>query len=222
MSILPSPECQYPLLVIRKTKQGSLTATETVTLTSPTFTTRSGRRIFIPVNIFNQIKSIPSRVDNRRSPVYREFAFLDTDSIIFHLPSGFKPETIPHGKSLTTAFGEYCSTLNVMGDQILYTRRIKMNRGQWPKEQYAALVDFYTSIVSADKIKLVIRGGIQNSKESVQKKSKCERMSKCKNISHYNEYPTYSKIYRNFTIHNNINDFYIYFFTILTTEMNIL
>ena len=132
-------------------------ATENISLSSPTFTTRSGSRIFVPVNVFNQIKSVPARVENRKMPVYREFAFLDTDSVTFSLPAGFKPETIPHGKTLTSTFGEYCSTLTVQGDQLRYTRRFKMNRGTWPKEQYAALLDFYAAIVIADKVKLVLR-----------------------------------------------------------------
>jgi len=34
---------------------------------------------------------------------------------------------------------------------------LKMNRGTWPKERYSALVDFYTAIVSADKVKLVLK-----------------------------------------------------------------
>jgi len=132
-------------------------ATESIALSSQTFTTRSGSRIFVPVNIFNQIKSIPARVDNRKMPVYREFGFLDTDSVVFQLPKGYKPESVPRGKTLKTQFGEYCSTLTVKEDKVLYTRLFKMNPGTWPKEDYAALVDFYTAVVGADKVKLVIR-----------------------------------------------------------------
>jgi len=132
-------------------------ATESIAFTSQTYATRSGTRIFVPMNIFNQIKSIPSHMDNRKMPVYREFAFLDTDSVTFYLPKGYKPESVPHGKTLKTAFGEYCSTLTVKDDQVLYTRRFKMNRGTWTKEEYAALVDFYTAVVGADKVKLVIK-----------------------------------------------------------------
>ena len=80
-------------------------ATESIALSSKTYTTRSGSRIFVPVNVFNQIKSIPSRVEKRRMPVYREFAFLDSDTITFHLPKGYKPESVPSGKILKTAFG---------------------------------------------------------------------------------------------------------------------
>jgi hypothetical protein len=107
-------------------------ATQSIALTSQTFATRSGTRIYVPVNIFNRIKSIPDHVDNRKMPVYREFGFLDTDSVTFQLPKGYKPESVPCGKTLKSAFGEYCSTLTVKDDKVLYTRLYKMNPGTWP------------------------------------------------------------------------------------------
>jgi hypothetical protein len=136
-------------------------AIESIVFTSQTCAARSGSRIFVPVNIFNQVKFIPTRMDNRKMPVYREFGFLDTDSVTFQLPNGYKPESVPRGKTLKTPFGEYCSTLNVKDDKVLYTRMFKMNPGFWPKEEYAALVDFYTAVVGADKVKLVIRAESQ-------------------------------------------------------------
>ena len=90
-------------------------------------------------------------------PVYREYAFMDADSVVFDLPAGFKPETVPPAKSMTTVFGEYHSNARFVGKQVIYTRKLKMNRGIWPKEQYTSLVDFYTAIVAADKAKLVIK-----------------------------------------------------------------
>jgi len=132
-------------------------ALETITLSTPAFATKTGSRLFIPVNIFNQIKTIPDRVENRKMPVYRSYAFVDKDSVIMHLPKGFKAESIPGGKNLKSEFGEYKSSVTVREDQLCYVRELKMNRGTWPKEHYAALVDFYAAIVNADKIKLVMK-----------------------------------------------------------------
>lgn len=132
-------------------------ATETVSLSTPMFATKTGGRLFIPLNIFNQVKTAPSRVDNRIMPVYRAYAFVDKDSLILHLPKGFKPESTPKGKTFATEFGEYSSTITIREDQLVYFRELKMNRGTWPKERYTALVDFYNAIVSADKVKLVLK-----------------------------------------------------------------
>ena len=132
-------------------------AVETINLSTPMLASKTGSRMFIPLNIFNQIKTIPARVENRRMPVYRSYAFVDKDSVIIRLPKGFKPESIPRDKTLTSEFGEYSSNITVKDDQAIYHRELKMNRGTWPKERYPALVDFYTSIVNADKVKLVLK-----------------------------------------------------------------
>ncbi len=132
-------------------------AVETVTFSTPVFGTKIGSRLFIPLNIFNQITEIPARVDNRRMPVYRSYAYIDKDSVIFRLPKGFNPESIPKAKTLSTEFGEYSSTITLKDNQMLYVRELKMNRGTWPKERYSALVDFYSSIVNADKARLVLK-----------------------------------------------------------------
>jgi hypothetical protein len=132
-------------------------AVETITLSTPLLASKTGSRLFIPLNIFNQIKTIPARVDNRRMPVYRSYAYVDKDSVIIRLPKGFKPESIPRGKTISSKFGEYSTNITVKDDQAIYLRELKMNRGTWPKDQYAALVDFYSSIVNADKVKLVLK-----------------------------------------------------------------
>ncbi len=132
-------------------------AAETVKISTPMYGTKTGSRLFIPLNIFNQVKTAPSRVDNRRMPVYRAYGFVDNDSVTLHLPKGFKPESIPKGKTFATEFGEYNSSIALKDDQLVYYRELKMNRGTWPKERYSALVDFYTAIVSADKVKLVLK-----------------------------------------------------------------
>ena len=132
-------------------------AVETVTFSTPVFGTKTGSRLFIPLNIFNQTTAIPARVENRKMPVYRSSAYVDKDSVILHLPKGYKPESVPKGKTLSSEFGEYNSTITLKDDQVIYMREFKMNRGTWPKERYSALTDFYTAIVSADKVKLVMK-----------------------------------------------------------------
>ncbi|MCX6239947.1 MAG: DUF3857 domain-containing protein [Bacteroidia bacterium] len=132
-------------------------AVETINLMAPAFASKTGSRLFIPLNIFNQIKTIPARIENRKMPVYRDYAYIDKDSVTFHLPKGFNAESTPRGKTLTSEFGEYSCSITLKDDMVTYIREMKMNRGTWPKERYSALVDFYSAIVSADKVKLVMK-----------------------------------------------------------------
>lgn len=132
-------------------------AIETVNMNSPRYASKTGTRLFIPLNILNQRKSSPAKVEYRRMAVIQNYSFHDKDSIVFILPSGYTAETIPRPKDLKTEFGEYHSTVTVQADRAMYVREVKMNNGTWPKEKYQELVDFYAGIVLNDKAKLVLK-----------------------------------------------------------------
>lgn len=132
-------------------------ALESLTMTSEKYATKTGTRLFIPLNILNQRKNFPSKVENRRMPVVQKSSFHDKDSIVFQLPRGYQAESVPRNKTLTTAWGDYRSTVTVQNDRAVYVRELKINSGTWPKEEYQGLVDFYTGIVNSDKAKLVLK-----------------------------------------------------------------
>lgn len=136
-------------------------ALETMNLASPKYATKTGTRLFIPMNILNQRKSAPDKVDNRKMPVVQKFSYHDKDSIVFQLPKGYLVETVPKDKTLNTEFGQYKSSVTVENGQAVYVRELKINRGTWPKESYQPLIDFYAGIVSGDKAKLVLKEQVQ-------------------------------------------------------------
>lgn len=132
-------------------------ALESLTMTSETYATKTGLRLFIPMNMLNQSKSIPSKVDTRRMPVVQKYSYHDKDSIVFMLPKGYLVETIPRSKTISTEYGDYSSTVTVKDDHAIYIRELKINQAVWPKENYLSLVEFYSSIVSNDKARLVLK-----------------------------------------------------------------
>lgn len=136
-------------------------AVETMNLASPKYVTKTGTRLFIPMNILNQRKSAPDKVDNRKMPVDQEYSYHDKDSIVFLLPQGYQVETVPKSKTLSTEYGEYKSSVIVENGQAVYVRELKVMRGTWPKENYPSLIDFYAAIVNADKAKLVLKEQVQ-------------------------------------------------------------
>lgn len=144
---------------VKKTKIPE--ALESLSMSSVKYATKTGTRLFIPMNMLNQRKSIPAKVDNRRMPVVQKYAFYDKDSIVFQLPKGYQVETIPRSKTLSTEYGEYNSTITVQNDRAIYVREVKIKTGVWPKENYQALVEFYSNIVSNDKAKLVLKELVQ-------------------------------------------------------------
>jgi hypothetical protein len=132
-------------------------AQERIILTSDKYTTKTGTRMFVPLNMFNQRRSIPSKVENRKMPIRQTYAYFDKDSIIYQLPKGYTLETLPKSKTFTTRFGEFKSSIRTDSDKVIYIREIKIFKGDYPKETYPELVEFYSNIVSSDKAKAVLK-----------------------------------------------------------------
>lgn len=132
-------------------------AIESISMSTSKYASKTGTRLFIPLNILNQRKSIPAKVEDRKMPAEQKYSYHDKDSIVFILPKSYQIETKPREKSLTTEFGDYNSRFSVQDDRAVYVREVKINLGTWPKESYAAMVEFYSDIVSYDKAKLVLK-----------------------------------------------------------------
>lgn len=119
------------------------------------FATVSGKRIFLTPNLMNRWTYVPEKVDSRKTDVVTRFAFTDYDTIRYHLPEGIYPEYLPEPVKLKTKFGEYEASFKVDQGMLLYTRKVKMNKGVFPAQSYQELIDFYRSMNKADHSKLV-------------------------------------------------------------------
>lgn len=127
----------------------------TVDLTLRRFATVSGKRIFLTPNLMNRSTYIPEKVESRKTNVVRTMAYTDIDTIRFHLPEGIYPEYLPPPVKLRSRFGEYDASFMLDGDNMVYIRRIRMNKGEYPPESYNELIEFYRSLNKADNTKLV-------------------------------------------------------------------
>ena len=103
----------------------------------------------------NRNNSVPEKVDNRLTDIVSEFAYVDFDTVRYELPEGIYPEFLPENVSVTSRFGEYEATYKVDAGALMYTRKLKMNKGQFPASSYQELIDFYRVVSKADNMKLV-------------------------------------------------------------------
>jgi hypothetical protein len=131
------------------------TAVVSADLTLKRFASVSGKRIFITPNLTNRSSFIPEKLDSRKSKVIRRTAFTDMDTIIYQLPEGIYPEFLPEPIKIKSQFGEYDAGFTIDEKGLIYVRRLKMYRGEFPTESYSELTDFYKSINKADNQKLV-------------------------------------------------------------------
>lgn len=130
-------------------------AVVTANLTMSRFATISGKRIFLTPNLMNRNSYIPEKNENRKTNVVQKMAYIDSDTIRYHLPEGIYPEFLPDDVKIKNRFGEYEASFKVEQGNLVYIRKVKMNKGIFPPESYAELIDFYRGISKADNTKLV-------------------------------------------------------------------
>lgn len=119
------------------------------------FATVSGKRIFLTPNLMNRSTFIPEKLEKRNSNIVLRTAYIDQDQISYHLPEEIYPEFIPQPVIIKSRFGEYESGFKIDQGSLIYTRKIKMNKGEFPADSYNELIEFYRSINKADHIKMV-------------------------------------------------------------------
>lgn len=117
----------------------------------------AGKRIFLPMNVINNSKSIPPKQENRQYPVVIENGFRDVDTISFDLPQGYVVESIPEEETVfTTDFGSFRLLINLSGNRLEVVRVVEIRRSVLPPEKYADYRNFFKQIAKADSQKIVL------------------------------------------------------------------
>jgi hypothetical protein len=124
-------------------------------LTLPRFASVSGKRLFLTPNLMNRSSFVPEKMEARKTNVVRKRAYTDIDTIRYHMPEGLYPEFLPEPVHFKSRFGEYKASITIDAGDIVYIRKIRIEKGEHPAETYNELVEFYKSINKADNTKIV-------------------------------------------------------------------
>ncbi len=140
-------------MINRKEKNPS--AIVNVDLTLNRFATVSGKRMFLTANLMNRSSFVPEKVENRKTNVIIKMAYTDFDTIRYRLPEQFYSEFLPEPVKFSSRFGEYEVNYKLDQGNLVYIRKVKMNKGEFPPESYQELIDFYKNINRTDNSKIV-------------------------------------------------------------------
>lgn len=129
--------------------------TETVKLAARNYASLNSKELIVPLNMLN--RQTPLReINNRLNEVYINRGYTDMDELVYTLPEGFNVEAMPENRTVESPFGTYSSTAELAGNVLKYIRKMKLNAGKYPADQYQALVDFYQAAADADIRKLLL------------------------------------------------------------------
>lgn len=123
----------------------------------PRYGSVSGSRLFFQPNMMEQRTFIPRDNPKRKSPWTFSYPYLDSDSLVFHLPSDYTVEALPPDVSIDASFGSYRSSTKVAGDgTLVYTRRLEIRETEIPAAQFQEYRKFSADIVKADRAQVAL------------------------------------------------------------------
>jgi hypothetical protein len=150
---IPSFEINKFSLAQEKTRIPAVT--EKLALTVRKCASKSGTRVFLAPNLMSGWSQVPPAAENRRTEVEWDMDFIDTDTVVYHLPKGFGVEFVPEKVEFSSRFGTYSASATATNDVLTYIRRVSMKKGRYPATAYTELQDFYRKVVKADKMQVV-------------------------------------------------------------------
>lgn len=129
--------------------------TESIDLKVSNYASRNGQEIHIPLNQLNR-QTAPREISSRQNTVYINRGYLDVDEITYTLPEGYRVELTRENYNLESPFGNYSATVELKGNTVKYTRKMKVKAGTYSADKYQELVKFYQSASDADKQRIVL------------------------------------------------------------------
>lgn len=121
------------------------------------YATKSGKRLFVPLNLVNPNVNVPPSTKKRIHPLKIKNDYFDDDLITINLPEGYKVESMPDTTyTLETDFGFYKVAIKVEGNQLIYIRKLKLISGEFPAERYEDYRNFRKEIGTRDSAKIVL------------------------------------------------------------------
>ncbi|MET3538052.1 DUF3857 domain-containing protein [Chryseobacterium limigenitum] len=110
--------------------------------------------IFRAVPIFTN--SIYKTEENRELPFEIGQSFEDEFEINFSIPNSFKIDEVPNDVNLNSEFGTYKLSFVKNGTELKVSRKIRVNKGIFPKEKYNDYINFRKKTISNDNSKILI------------------------------------------------------------------
>lgn len=130
---------------------------EKLAFTAANYGVFSSTQLLIPINAFNNGSDVPLRIRNRKLPFEISRSFLDIDEVKISLPKQLKIEFIPEKVALSTKFGTYSIEMMKIDDYTyLFKRKLKVEAGNYQKEDYEPFRNFRKEISKYDNSKIIL------------------------------------------------------------------
>ena len=131
-------------------------AIENIKMSIRSFASRTGKRLFLPFNLFGDISANINELTSRKTPIFFRYSYIDTDTVQVHLPSGFQVESLPKVTEISTQFGNYSLRTTQKGDVLTFVHVVGINAGRYAPESFTQLASFLQTMSKEDKSNAVL------------------------------------------------------------------
>ena len=130
--------------------------TEDIDMELISYASKTGDRLFLPINPVSQMSYVPSKLTERCFDIHKKFAASYIDTVNFHLPDNYKIESLPTIREIENQYGAYSAKIIENDNQLTYIRSVQINSGIFPANEYNDYRDFFKNIKRNDDLRVVL------------------------------------------------------------------
>ena len=123
----------------------------------PGFATVSGRRLLVPLAVFQARPTHHFDSARRTYPIYFEYSYRVEDDIRWIFPEGYRPESIPSPHSFQNASFRYKTTLAPTAAGLDFSRTFAMDGFLFDPKSYGMLQDTFHKVTAGDAEQAVLQ-----------------------------------------------------------------
>ena len=124
--------------------------------TTPLFGSKTGNRMFIPINAMREGYSGWKKND-RKYDLEINTGWKDVDSICIQLPENYNIEAMPTNQVISSPFGHFQSKIVKDESKIFVYQELSVKSGRWDISQYPEFTSFFDKVTNAYKSKITIK-----------------------------------------------------------------
>ncbi len=147
------------LISVSNWEEASETLQAAFTIRVPEYGSQTGRRLLLPVGIFQARERHFFQSAKRVHPVYFPFPYQELDEITLQLAPGQTMENTPGPRRQTFPFGRYEISCSRLDKAVRLERRAVLDGIYFKTESYTLLKAFYDGIRVGDEQQMVLQSG---------------------------------------------------------------
>ena len=133
-------------------------ATLSYTTSLEDYSRARGSRLFVELNKFSDVIIIPDKDTNRVHPIVQKANAFYIDSVYLSLPEGMEIESLGDAEiNYTHAAGEYRSKVEVSGNDLVWSRTLKLEPVELPASEWESFREFYLNVSQAEGRRVVLK-----------------------------------------------------------------